>query len=105
MSCSFLITLFGLDTNIAFDRQSRPIVEIIGERITNFNDFEAAIDRARNIVPIGGTCPGAMMERALGMIMANELLERPFKAAVLASDGVWNDSPPPETASKGFPAR
>jgi hypothetical protein len=46
-----------------------------------------------------------MFERSLGMIMANELLERPFKAAVLASDGVWYDSPRPETASKGFPAR
>lgn len=80
-------------------------MEIIGEKITNYADFEAAIDRARTIVPIGGTCPGAMMERALGQIMANELLERPFKAAVLASDGVWYDSPRPETAAKGFPAR
>jgi len=84
--------------------QSTPIVEKIGEKITGYASFLAAMTAASNIIPTGGTCPSAAFERSLGMIMANDLLIRPFKAALLFTDGVFYDQPKPEISSKGFPA-
>ena len=74
----------------------------IGEEINNQAAFEAAIEAASSNIPFGGTCPSAAMERALGMIMATDLLARPFKAAVLLTDGVFYDNPKPKIVEKGF---
>jgi len=84
------------------NRQSTPVVFRIGEAINNQAAFEAAIEAASSNIPFGGTCPSAAMERALGMIMATDLLARPFKAAVLLTDGVFYDDPKPKIVEKGF---
>ena len=59
------------------NQQSTPIVERIGERISSWAEFQSAMETARAIIPTGGTCPGAAFERAIGMIMANDLFTRP----------------------------
>jgi hypothetical protein len=82
--------------------QSTPIVEKIGEKISSLASLNAALAAARNIIPDGGTCPGATFERSLGMIMANDLTTRPYKAALLFTDGVFYDQPKPEAAANGF---
>ena len=83
--------------------QSEPIVMIIGEKITNRDDFEAALNSVRNDIPNNGTCPGAAFQRALGQIMANDLLTRP-KAGFLYTDGIFYDQPVPSQVSVGFHA-
>lgn len=82
--------------------QSVPIVEKIGEKINNAADFAAALERARQLTPDGGTCPSATLERSLGQMMANDLPLRPYKVGVLITDGVFYDMPKPEIAFKGL---
>lgn len=82
--------------------QKDPIVERIAERVTNLNDFNKALEQARDIIPDGGTCPSAAIQRSLGMMMANDLLLRPYKAALLFTDGRFYDMPYPEIAAKGL---
>jgi hypothetical protein len=84
------------------NEQSTPIVEKIGEKISSLDQLQTALAKARSIIPDGGTCPGAAFERALGMIMANDLVTRPYKAALLFTDGVFYDQPRPAVAAKGF---
>lgn len=81
--------------------QTVPVVMKIGEKISTQADFEAAINSVKNVVPDGGTCPGAAFQRALGQIMANDLLTRP-KSAFLYTDGIFYDQPVPADVSVGF---
>lgn len=67
--------------------------------------FEDAMTRARALHVDGGTCPGAALERSLGMMLANDLIERPYKVAVLITDGVFYDHKRPSQASKGLAHR
>jgi len=85
------------------DSQSTPIVVKIGEGINNAADFAAAMVEAKKITPNGGTCPSAAFERSLGQIMKDITL-RPFKTAVLITDGVFYDVPKPSISTKGFAA-
>ena len=58
---------------------------------------------AKKLTPHGGTCPSAAMERALGKVMV-DLQTRPYKMAVMVTDGVFYDVPKPSVSSKGFGA-
>ena len=82
--------------------QSKPLVFNIGERINTQQGFDSAIGMAKTMLPDGGTCPGAALERSIGQIMANDLMTRPYKAALMLTDGVFYDQPKPEKASKGL---
>ena len=82
--------------------QTTPVVFQIGEKLTNYTAFETALQGAQSLIPDGGTCPGAAFERALGQVMANDLITRPFKAALVYTDGVFFDQPAPQIAAKGF---
>ena len=83
-------------------RQTVPVVQQIGEEVNNQADFNAAMLKATAIIPYGGTCPSAALERSLGMIMARDLLARPYKAGVLMTDGIFYDQPKPKIAEKGL---
>jgi len=78
------------------------VVYRLAELVNNEADFVAAMKNASALIPDGGTCPSAAMERALGVMMANGLRTRPYKAAVLITDGVFYDNPKPKVAEKGF---
>ena len=84
------------------DKQKVPLVFRVAEGANRAQDFEAALVQARLMIPDGGTCPGAAIERAVGQIMAKDLLERPYKAALLLTDGVFYDQPKPKKAAKGL---
>lgn len=84
------------------DQQSTPLVFRLGEKVSNATAFNQAMAAAASLIPDGGTCPGAAFERSLGMVMANDLLTRPWKAALLFTDGVFYDQPRPALAAKGL---
>jgi len=102
---SATILRIKLTNKVQSFRQSTPIVERIGERITNQAGFDAAIERAKSLTPDGGTCPAAALERSLGMIMANDLVERPYKVGIMMTDGVWYDPGKSTRVSRGFASR
>lgn len=83
------------------NQQKVPLTFRIGEKINNPADFEAAMAEASAMIPDGGTCPGATIERAVGQIMAN-YDNRLYKAAIMLTDGVFYDQPRPQVASTGL---
>lgn len=77
----------------------------IGEKISDAASFAQAMEAAKSIQVGGGTCPGAALERSLGMMLANDLIERPYKVAVMFTDGVFYDDGRPAQAAKGLEYR
>lgn len=89
------------------NRQKVPQVTEIAKKVTNYDDFVSALNEARGLIPDGGTCPSAAMQRALGYIMAgfqDEGNTRPYKFAMLFTDGVFYDGSLPKVSSQGFHA-
>ena len=84
------------------EHQKVPLQFNIGEKIGNQAAFDAAMDAANEMVPFGGTCPGAAIERAVAMIQGNDLMTRLYKSAILFTDGVFYDMPRPRLASRGM---
>jgi len=82
--------------------QSVPVTLLIGEKITNQNDFDFYMQKASEMIPDGGTCPGAAIERVAAMVQGNDLLERKFKTSILLTDGVFYDMPRPKIATQGL---
>jgi hypothetical protein len=58
--------------------------------------------RAGQMIPDGGTCPGAAIERTVAAIQGNDLLTRIYKTTILMTDGVFYDMPRPKIAAKGL---
>jgi len=84
------------------DHQSTPVVVHIGEKLESLAAFDAALKSAEEMIPIGGTCPGAAIERSVAMIQGNDLLTRIYKTAILITDGVSYDGTRPMAAAKGL---
>jgi len=84
------------------DHQSDPVLVKIGEQIGSAADFETAMTSAYTLIPDGGTCPGATIERTVAMIQGNDLLTRIYKTAILITDGVFYDMPQPRLAAQGL---
>jgi len=82
--------------------QTVPLVIRIGEKINSWEAFQSAMDYARPMMPDGGTCPGAAIERSVGQIMANDLISRPYKAALILTDGVFYDGTRSGQAAQGL---
>lgn len=82
--------------------QKEPIAITIGEKVGNQAAFDAAIARADALLPDGGTCPGAVIERAAAAIQGNDVLTRIYKSAILFTDGVFYDMPRPRLAARGL---
>lgn len=84
------------------EHQKVPLTITIGEKIESLADFQAAMATAAAMIPIGGTCPGAVIERSAAMIQGNDLLTRIYKTAMIFTDGVFYDMPRPRIASQGL---
>jgi hypothetical protein len=83
-------------------RQSEPVVITIGEALTSREAFQNALAIADKMIPDGGTCPGAAIEKAAAKVQGSDLLTRIFKTAILLTDGVFYDMPRPKNAAKGL---
>jgi hypothetical protein len=82
--------------------QSEPLTITIGEKLSSKAEFDAAIQKANAMIPDGGTCPGAAIEKAAATVQGNDLLTRIYKTAILFTDGVFYDMPRPKKAVKGL---
>jgi len=78
-----------MKTNVRIFSQSVPVVDIIGEKIDSQAAFDEAMTRALQITPTGGTCPSAAFERSMGMIMGNDLTQRPYVMIRLPNEIYW----------------
>lgn len=84
------------------DHQKDPLTIIIGEKISSQAEFDAALARSDQMIPDGGTCPGATIEKAAASVQGNDLLTRIYKSAILFTDGVFYDMPRPKLAVRGL---
>lgn len=71
-----------MHSNPMWNSQKVPVVDIIGEGISDPMTFERIMEEAKNLTPQGGTCPGAALERSVAMI-AKDFLHRPHKVGLL----------------------
>jgi hypothetical protein len=83
------------------NNQQTPLVFQIGDGLDTEATFLAAVEYAStHLAPDGGTCPGEAIDRMV-LHVQNSLM-RPFKAALLLTDGIYYDQPRPEDATKGL---
>jgi hypothetical protein len=82
--------------------QSTPITITVGEKLGSKAEFNAALASASAMIPDGGTCPGAAIEKAAATIQGTDLLTRIYKTAILFTDGVFYDMPRPKKAAAGL---
>jgi hypothetical protein len=82
--------------------QSEPVVITVGEKLGSQQAFVDAMAKAGQMIPDGGTCPGAAIEKTVATIQGNDLLTRIYKSAILLTDGVFYDMPRPKQAAKGL---
>ena len=84
--------------------QTVPVVNILGENLNSQASFNAALENAlTQFIPDGGTCPGLAIDTVVQMIDNDPLkLQRPLKAAVLLSDGIFYDGTWPQKAALGL---
>jgi hypothetical protein len=69
-------------TCLLLNSQREPVLDRIGEAISDPVSFATAMEFAKRLTPRGGTCPGAALERSVAMV-AKDFLHRPHKVGLL----------------------
>ena len=80
------VTILGFN---CASQQSVPITQVIGINIDTADKLASSLAWALdNIVPDGGTCPHQAIDDAVFDVQNNDLLTRPYKSAIIITDGV-----------------
>ena len=75
------------------NHQHTPVTTVYVKQSTSLADLEAAFDKARQVKPNGGTCPGDAIELVVADIEATKQYAYPYAGVILVTDGVFYDMP------------
>ena len=80
------VTILGFN---CANQQTHPITQLIGANLDTAAKLASSLAWALdNIVPDGGTCPHQAIDDAVFEVQGNDLLTRPYKSAIIITDGV-----------------